>query len=177
MCCVLTTRILSIGECLGLSSLLSGDEWLSSLLLDPFDHLAFWEELTTLGVSLSSPPSQLLSLDFWLSLPSLHYHCSGLMLTLLDIFLVSPDLLMAFDSVNHSSPLASLPAASWSPSYFHGSCYSASMLVSLTLAIPQMWCLPGQCPGTSLPTCYSGGFQYTSVAVPICSLPPCPMSS
>lgn len=129
----------------------------------------------TLGVSLPSPPSGLLAVS---SITPLSLHWLDADLTGHFFFLVSPDLLMAFDSVEHSSPLASLLAASWSSSYFRGACYVASMLVSPTLAIPQMWCLPGQCPGPSLPTCCSGGgVHYTSVAVPICWLPPYPTSS
>lgn len=113
--------------------------------------------MSTLGVSLPSPPSGLLAVS---SITPLSLHWLDADLTGHFFFLVSPDLLMAFDSVEHSSPLASLLAASWSSSYFRGGCYVASMLVSPTLAIPQMWCLPGQCPGPSLPTCCSGGWGF-----------------
>lgn len=107
----------------------------------PCDHLALWEELPTLGVSCPLVPPSLLSPDFWPSSPSFHCHRSGFLLSLPDISFVFPDLLVAFDSVSHSFPLASLLAAPWSSCFFCGYCSSASMPASLPLAILQMWCL------------------------------------
>lgn len=93
------------------------------------------------------------------------------MLTLLDIFLVSPDLLMAFDSVDHSSPLASLLAASWSSSYFRGSCYSGLCWFHQLLPSLKYGASLGSALGPHSPHAVLGGFSILQLQCPFAGSP------